>query len=565
MTTTTTTTTTVIRLINIGLVFILIWLIWLKNSAVVATQYDLYPNNTEWRSVVQNLVAGDVVIFHAGEYKVGGSFFEVTLQGTANEAIVLRSAVGEGRPIIHNTPGPNAQNIMNIIGSYFVIDGIGFVGGSRGIRLGGRGGAVNNSVFNNLLIANTTGTAFSANDGGNDYFNLTITNNEIYNTNYMSSTTGECFYLGCDGDVCRIHDSIVEHNYCHDTLGSTSGSRAAIQIKTGSYNNLISKNVCYNVVGPCVLVYDDYDRGRNIIDGNVAFNAGTQDLAFQATSGVTITNNIAVNASFAGIGILLNSVRPNSSIRNISILHNTVFNSLSDACLRLNNIGSTPTNIIVANNVFYCLNQPSIRSASDLSSVTFSRNAIYGTVSASGISSNGTFPLSSNLANIFQNVGNNDFYPVSGSALIGSGDSVHSISYDFNGRPRSSTTPTVGAYEYSSTTTNPGCIPNPNSFLCGSSNAPIISPPSSPSSSPSPTSSSSSPSSPSITTTTATTTTTTSPSSPIPSPLPSPSSSPSPSTTSPIRSQTSSAQYQSQIFHLFRIVSFFNLFTFLFV
>ncbi len=32
-------------------------------------------------------------------------------------------------------------------------------------------------------------------------------------------------------DACRIRDSIVDHNYCHDTLGSEGGSRAGFQVK----------------------------------------------------------------------------------------------------------------------------------------------------------------------------------------------------------------------------------------------------------------------------------------------------------------------------------------------
>jgi hypothetical protein len=488
------------------------------------TQYDIYPNNTQWKSILQQLVAGDVVTFHSGSYSIGGSFFQITLQGTPTQPIVIQAAPGEPRPLIFNTPGPNAQNIINVIGSYFKIDGLGFIGGSRGVRLGT--GVVTNAVFNNLLIANTTGTAFSANDNGNEYYNLTITNNEIYNTNYLAVTTGECFYLGCSNDACRIRDSLIMHNYCHDTLGSSGGSRAGIQIKTGSYNNLISKNVCYNVVGPCVLVYDDYDRGRNIIDGNFAVNAGSQDLAFQATSGVTITNNIAVNTDSAGIGITLNSLAPGSVIRNISILHNTVYNSLNDACLRLNSIPSTPSNIVVANNVFYCPNQPSITSASNLAAVTFANNGILGSISASGVSSSGTFLLSSTESNVFENVNNYNFYPAQNSALINAGNASFSISYDFNGNSRSSTTPTVGAYEYS-TTTNPGCIPDPNSFLCGSSNAPVTPPPT-------------------VTSSSSTTTPPSSPSSSTTSPTPSSSTSSSP----PPRSQVSGGSTQ---FHFFVI------------
>jgi len=55
------------------------------------------------------------------------------------------------------------------------------------------------------------------------------------------------------------------------------------------------------------------------------------------------------------------------------------------------------------------------------------------------------------------NAGGNDFYPSQSSLLINAGSSNYSprLTYDFNGKARSATTPTVGAYEHS-TATNPG-------------------------------------------------------------------------------------------------------------
>ena len=147
---------------------------------------------------------------------------------------------------------------------------------------------------------------------------------------------------------------------------------------------IIRNNVCYNVVGPCIVVYDDYNRGRNLIDGNVAINAGTADVAIQCTSGATITNNIVINASkytnvssmsdsnqhrlsdLAGIAVIQNSIYPAAGyIRNITIVGNTVYMSQADACLRLN--GLTNNNILIANNVLYCGSQRSITSAINLS------------------------------------------------------------------------------------------------------------------------------------------------------------------------------------------------------
>jgi hypothetical protein len=66
-----------------------------------------------------------------------------------------------------------------------------------------------------------------------------------------------------------------------------------------------------------------------------------------------------------------------------------------------------------------------------------------------------------------------DFYPKTGSNLIGNGDAAYVDGPDFNGNTRSST-PTLGAYEYT-TATNPGWTIGEGfkpAFGAGSGNAP---------------------------------------------------------------------------------------------
>ncbi|CAF3417562.1 unnamed protein product [Rotaria sp. Silwood1] len=64
-----------------------------------------------------------------------------------------------------------------------MVKGIAFTKGSRGIRVGPA--VTTNAIFDNIYIYNTTGTAFSANDAGNEYVNITLRNSEITNTNAL--------------------------------------------------------------------------------------------------------------------------------------------------------------------------------------------------------------------------------------------------------------------------------------------------------------------------------------------------------------------------------------------
>lgn len=45
------------------------------------------------------------------------------------------------------------------------------------------------------------------------------------------------------------------------------------QVKTGSNNVVVRNNVCYNTYGVCALLYDDYNRGQNVIEGTSGRNA----------------------------------------------------------------------------------------------------------------------------------------------------------------------------------------------------------------------------------------------------------------------------------------------------
>lgn len=72
-------------------------------------------------------------------------------------------------------------------------------------------------------------------------------------------------------------------------------------------------------------------------------------------------------------------------------------------------------------------------------------NAINGQIGAPGIQQSGIFTVGEN---VFANAANYDLYPSIGSPLINAGvyTAARAVNYDFNGKVRSKTTPTIGAY-----------------------------------------------------------------------------------------------------------------------
>lgn len=224
-----------------------------------AVQYSVTPTNN-WQTTLQGLKAGDTLTFTAGTYTATGKL-AVTFAGTAAAPIIVQGLAGA----VITRPNAN-QNLMDIqAGSYFTIQNLEFIGGSKGLRFG-ETGAITNAIIQGNSVHGTATTAITFNDVGKTYDKISILKNEIYDT---GSEESECLYMGCNRNTCAVTNSLIEGNFCHDTLEATSGSLGSgIQVKTGSNNNIIRNNVMVDVRGPGVLIYDDYDLGPNIVTGN---------------------------------------------------------------------------------------------------------------------------------------------------------------------------------------------------------------------------------------------------------------------------------------------------------
>eukprot|EP00727_Mastigamoeba_balamuthi_P009546 m51a1_g5213 hypothetical protein (462) ;mRNA; f:250635-252419 len=377
-------------------------------AAAVATDHVIDSSTPSWTALLTGLKArgpGDNVYFKAGTYSTvsGSGPLNPVIQGSADARITIATYPGEPSRAVLRRPDAG-QNILDLPSArYLTVENLEFTGGSRGLRLGP--GNVSHVTLRNLLVHDTADNAFSCNDDKSDCSGIVVEGVEVYNT---GKNTGECFYFGCSSGNCQTHDSVFRNNFCHDTMLATSGSRGSgFQIKTGSYRNLVQNNVCYRTGGPCVLVYDDWDRGQNVIEGNLVVT--TRD------NGAVIRNNIVINTTAAGIAVIPNSVQPGKSPRNVQILHNTVMNS-SDYCLRGSSWTAAIGTFTVANNAFFCANTSKM---DNQAGATWDSNA----------------------------------YPLATSRLVAPGGSTkYASGNDFNCETRSGSTVTIGAYQYTKST-----------------------------------------------------------------------------------------------------------------
>jgi MYXO-CTERM domain-containing protein len=380
------------------------------------------------------LQPGDELVLRGGDYTLTDAW-HVTMVGTAQAPIIIRAKDGEHPHLDRPDAG---QNIIDFdTAQYVEIRGIEFSGGSHGLRLID----ADFVTIRDCEVHGTGDVAISANSGG-DYEGLKIIHNHIHDTN----GTGEGMYIGCNSDACRVHDSLFEGNHIHHTNAPTVQQGDGIEIKEGSYNNILRDNVIHDTNYPCIITYSTVGNGGpNVIERNVLWNCG--DHGIQSAADVIIRNNVILGSNAHGIA---NQPHQAGTPSNIQILHNTILHPTNDAISSSGITGS----VVIANNAVYSQSGNAIRVSGALAGVIVVGNV--GVGSLSGVSTGlaqGSLAADF-VAASFSGMPPNDVFPKAGSALIAAGDAQYVVVDDFNGALRNGVAD-VGAYLYAANG-NPG-------------------------------------------------------------------------------------------------------------
>lgn len=399
-------------------------------GAPAAFAADIAPGGN-LRSAIAALKPGEELRLAGGTYTVD-SGFRVTVNGTAQQPIVMRSKDGE-RAVIQQTNA--GQNVFEISGSSnFVVRNIEFTGGSHGIRL------MSSSfiTIEGCEVHDTGDVAISANSGGT-YEGLKILRNHIHHTN----GTGEGMYLGCNSNGCRLANSLIEGNYVHNTNGPTVEQGDGIELKEGSYGNVIRDNVIHDTNYPGIITYSTVGNGAaNIVEGNVIWN--TNDNGIQSAADAIIRNNIVLGSPIA----LQNHQAGSPS--NMQVIHNTVING--DAGIIVRNVVGP---VVIANNAVYAQSGSAIRLVSgNLGMVTVAGNVGQGGLSGASSGYVEGKGIGADFVAATFGVPPINVFPKAGSALIGAASTAHTAPLDFNGTLRAGSSD-AGAYRFNAAG-NPG-------------------------------------------------------------------------------------------------------------
>jgi len=244
-------------------------------------------------------------------------------------------------------------------------------------------GAINHITFEDNEVYETGANALALNSGNSD--SMVLRRNHIHHTGLdtSSSTTGEGMYLGCNDNTCRITNSLIEGNYIHHLRSTSSGGNDGIEVKVGSYGNVIRDNVIHDTtIGtryPCIFVYGG-GPGLNIVEGNAVWSCGE---GIYAVADATVRNNIIFSSD---VGISSYPHVQVSQMRNLNIVNNTIYGN--GECLYAR--WSSVTNAVLANNAIYCPGTTAV-DASGFSNVqvVIRNNYIEGNLAGASIDNQG--------------------------------------------------------------------------------------------------------------------------------------------------------------------------------
>lgn len=310
------------------------------------------------------LQPGDQLVLAAGTYSVN-RLWDIRVSGTANTPIWIVAAPGAK---VTFTRPDEKQNVVNIGQGgpvqYLCLRGVEITGGSHGLRLG----QCSHVWIDQCHIHHTGGVLLSANSAHTHH--LYLTRNHIHH----GGGHGEGMYLGGNNGQFIMSESIIAQNHIHDCQGSQGDG---IEVKQGSWGNLIAENDVHDTQYPCITVYGTAGKPVNIIERNLCRRSA--DHAMQVQGEAIVRNNILISAKGSGFA----STDHQGKTLNLQVLHNTIINT---GTAFHGSSWNAREGMILANNILYSRDKNALNFPNGSAGVTITGNIILGSGPKAGTS-----------------------------------------------------------------------------------------------------------------------------------------------------------------------------------
>ncbi len=317
---------------------------------------DSLQRGKELADAVRKLQPGDELRIGSGVYSVD-RLWDISCSGTANAPI--RICADKNASVAITRPD-NQQNVVNVGMSkpvqYLVLQGLEITGGSHGVRLG----ACSDLWIDHCHIHHTSEVCLSANS--KDTQRIYITSNVIHHP----GGTAEGMYLGGNDGSVVMSESVIVGNLVYECRG-TQGD--GIELKQGSWGNLIARNKVYDCNYPCITVYGTNGKAQNVIERNLCFRS--QDAAMQVQGEAVVRNNILIGG---GNGAFVSTDHQGKTV-NLQVIHNTIINT--GHAFR-GGSWNARDQMVLANNIIYSKEQNAFHFPNGASKVEIFGNVVVG-------------------------------------------------------------------------------------------------------------------------------------------------------------------------------------------
>lgn len=423
----------------------------------MGTTYTIDPTdgNNAFTNAINGLAAGDTLNINSGVYQ--NSSRPVASGGSVSQPITVQKTPGQPtRPIICQS-NPGSYETLQFNGAnYWTVSGIQITGDQNGEGdPDGYPVMFRNSTSDHVTLSDV----YFSNGGVGVEMDTHNTNTTFRSCKFWgfggNDATGEDMYLGNNSSTVKISNLLVELCWFgpkHATWVSNQGD--SIELKPGCCGCTIRDNVIYNNAG-YVGIWS-YGNGSysgespNVIERNFVYGVSGGN-GIYVNADTTVKNNLVMNCSDVGIWLYQNDDKV-STYKNVLVYHNTVYNT--DAAAFRADLRNGYTNYVIANNAFYRSANATVATINGAGYGTFKNNYLGPGPTYGPTIDNDAWFAGDTPANAFITPGSN-FYPKSGSRLIGVANATYAVSDDFNPSTRASTYD-VGCYETDGRTSNPG-------------------------------------------------------------------------------------------------------------
>ncbi|MCX6367337.1 MAG: right-handed parallel beta-helix repeat-containing protein [Armatimonadetes bacterium] len=312
--------------------------------------------NDSLAKAVAALQAGDKLIIAPGTYSVE-RMWDIQIRGTADAPIWV--VADEDATVLLTRPD-GRQNVLNIGQGapvqYLCLRGVELTGGSHGLRLG----RCHEVWIDRCHIHHTGEVCLSANSANTR--RLFLTRNHLHH----GGGHGEGMYLGANNGEFVMSESVIALNHVHDCKGSQGDG---IEVKQGSWGNLIAENDIHDTQYPCITVYGTAGKPVNIIERNLCRRSGDHNIQVQGEA--IVRNNVLIDAKGSGLA----STDHQGKTRNLQVVHNTIINT---GHAFSGGSWNAREGMLLANNILYSRDKNALHFASGSDGVVITGNVIVG-------------------------------------------------------------------------------------------------------------------------------------------------------------------------------------------